>query len=188
MGEGGGWRGPGSDLIRQVSDLLACVVQHIPHTEYGAEGVLLRVVFATLNLLARHRGGKIPPEAGKKENVGVCDWSLGPCVTHLVTSKSGKRMLFLMKMVKLFTSSMGSLRRTREEDRMRKTSPPHRSPGPVPRVPVSHQLLVPLSRTPALDLTPAGAVGGVIGLEADSRDRTCVTEGVCGLDRKISGC
>lgn len=31
------------------------------------------------------------------------------CVTYLVTSKSGKRMLFLMKMVKLFTSSIGLL-------------------------------------------------------------------------------
>lgn len=34
------------------------------------------------------------------------------CVTYLVTSKSGKRILFLMKMVKLFTSSIGLL----EED------------------------------------------------------------------------
>lgn len=34
------------------------------------------------------------------------------CVTYLVTLKSGKRILFLMKMVKLFTSNIGLL----EED------------------------------------------------------------------------
>lgn len=33
------------------------------------------------------------------------------CVTHRVTSKRGKRMLFLMKMVKLSTSIIGSLGR-----------------------------------------------------------------------------
>lgn len=101
----------------QVSDLLPSIVQHIPHTEYGAEWVLLWMVVAVLDLLACHRGGEIPSETRNKMSLRLWE-TKARCAgeTHLVTSKSGKRMLFLMKMVKLFTSSIGSLERTTEED------------------------------------------------------------------------
>lgn len=51
-----------SDLVRQLIDRLPSIVQHVSHTEYGAERVLLAMVVALPNLLSCHRGGKIPPE------------------------------------------------------------------------------------------------------------------------------
>lgn len=75
------------------------------------------MVVAFPDLLGCHRGGEIPSESGNKMSfrVGVAKVRCAGG-THLVTSKSGKRMLFLMKMVKLVTSSIGSLERTTEEE------------------------------------------------------------------------
>lgn len=176
------WRRWGSDLVRQLSDRLSSIVQHVSHTEYGAERVLLWVVVALLNLLSRHGGGKIPSETEtfglktrNKPTFGLCVCSFGRAGwwTHLVTLKSGKRTLFLMKMVKLFTSSMGLLGRTTEEDRWGGQAIGFQDL----RVHILHLLVFLLSRAPPLDLTLAlGSIGGVIGWEADSRNCTCVME------------
>lgn len=75
------------------------------------------MVVAFLDLLGCHCGGEIPSETRNKMSFRLWNTKVR-CAgeTHLVTSKSGKRMLFLMKMVKLFTSSIGSLERTTEEE------------------------------------------------------------------------
>lgn len=91
--------------------------------------------------------------------------------THLVTSKSGKRMLFLMKMVKLFTSSIGSLERTTEADGWGGQAEASRT---CAHTHILHIAIVLLRWTPSGDLTLAsGLVDGVFGGEADSRNCTC---------------
>ena len=128
--EEGGVRG--SDLGCQVFNLLPSVVQHVPHTEDGAEGALLWMVVTAPNLFPCHLGGKVPSKRetfrcvirNKLYTRFICcihESTMFPAVSmpervhaaDLVTLKSGKRILFLMKIVKLFTSSMGLLGKTR---------------------------------------------------------------------------
>lgn len=51
-----------ADLVCQFSNVLPSVVQHVAHTEDGAERVFLRMVVTTLDLVPCHGGGEVPPE------------------------------------------------------------------------------------------------------------------------------
>lgn len=56
------WRQSGSDLVCQFCNVLPSVVQHVAHTEDGAERVFLRMVVTTLDLVPCHGGGEVPSE------------------------------------------------------------------------------------------------------------------------------
>lgn len=103
------------NLLCQFSHILPGVVQHVAHTEYGAEWPLLRMVGTHLDVLLCHWWGNVPADRKQVDVTNHCfqllEERVHVRVTYRVTLKRGKRMLFLMKMVKLITSSIGSLRR-----------------------------------------------------------------------------
>lgn len=60
------------DLVCQVFYFLPSVVQHVPHTKDGTEGVVFRVVVTALDLLPRHRGREVPPKQNRTETSFLC--------------------------------------------------------------------------------------------------------------------
>ncbi len=106
-------------FFSKSSKVLLCKSDHIPHFEYWTIHVTLKVKITLLYVGTIDVGQKVSPERkiqifNKKtsemqiwNNVFVFNWH------YFLKLKRGKRMLFLMKMVKFSTSIMGFLSKER---------------------------------------------------------------------------